>query len=666
MAEAEDVIVDAARHATVYARSLWRRHRPAPQGFRELELADVAQRIELLLSAVFGAGFALRVAQPPAPRTLLETLFTRKRGPVANQALPATDGVSLWLPRRTGLQDPQAALERFRTLALIQAMRAERGSARFVPLRASRLAQSIYLVLEAAAADHELVRRLPGVAASVAALRSTAVADRPALSTFPADRRPLEAWLRGMVARPGTPEDLRQAALGIEAVLLAEGCSREARVLEDLWIGRLLAPSQASRHAANGTEALSGEDDPDAPAAGSARLARTPEVREGEPDEDDGEPGPWMVQTAQPHESAEDPMGLTRPTDRDAETAAEDFAESVADLPQARLVAAPGKPREYLLSEDMPQAARHGHADDPQDATRALLSYPEWDWRSRAYRHPGATVHLLAPRVGDDAWVTRTLDAHRAMLGTIRRRFEMLRAQRVRVHRQLDGEEIDLDAAVEAHAEYRAGLPRSQRIYQSTRPARRDLAVLLLIDVSGSTDAWVAGGRRVIDVEKEALLLVCLALEGMAQPYAVQAFSGDGPQRVTVRELKAFDEPYSGEVARRVAALEPERYTRAGAAIRHASAGLMRQAARHRLLLLLSDGKPNDVDDYEGRYGLEDMRQAVTEARLQGINAFCLTIDRQAAAYLPKVFGLRQYALLKEPTALPAALLDWMRRLVTS
>jgi nitric oxide reductase NorD protein len=192
------------------------------------------------------------------------------------------------------------------------------------------------------------------------------------------------------------------------------------------------------------------------------------------------------------------------------------------------------------------------------------------------------------------------------------------------------------------------------------------MAIMLLIDVSGSTDSWLSCHRRVIDVEREALLLVCLALESLGEPYSVLAFSGEGPQRVMIRTLKAFDERYSDEVGRRIAALEPERYTRAGAALRHASTLLMREAATHRLLLLLSDGKPNDVDQYEGRYGVEDMRQAVTEAKLQGIYPFCLTIDRQAANYLPAVFGSRQYALLHRPELLPSVLLDWIRRLVSA
>src|SRR5690606_34038749 len=160
--------------------------------------------------------------------------------------------------------------------------------------------------------------------------------------------------------------------------------------------------------------------------------------------------------------------------------------------------------------------------------------------------------------------------------------------------------------------------------------------------------------------------LVCVALEAMGERYTVQAFSGEGPGAVTVRSVKGFDERHGETVARRIAALEPERYTRVGAALRHVSAMLMREPARHRLLLLLSDGKPNDIDQYEGRYGVEDMRQAVLEAKLQGIHPFCLTVDRTAASYLNGVFGATQYALLQRPELLPIALVDWIRRLASS
>jgi nitric oxide reductase NorD protein len=250
------------------------------------------------------------------------------------------------------------------------------------------------------------------------------------------------------------------------------------------------------------------------------------------------------------------------------------------------------------------------------------------------------------------------------MCEDIRRRFEILRAARLRTRKQPDGDDIDIDACVEARADFNAGLPMAQGLYQSTRLTRRDMAITLLIDISGSTDSWISEQRRIIDVEREALLLVCHALQALREPYSVLAFSGEGPGNVIVREIKTFDEPFSDTVACRIVALEPEHYTRAGAALRHATARLVQHTARHRLLLMLSDGKPNDNDEYDGRYGAEDMRQSVTEARLQGIFPFCLTIDRHAAGYLPRVFGANHYAMLHKPELLPGVLLEWMRRLI--
>ena len=227
-----------------------------------------------------------------------------------------------------------------------------------------------------------------------------------------------------------------------------------------------------------------------------------------------------------------------------------------------------------------------------------------------------------------------------------------------------DGDDIDLDACVEARADLLAGGFLREALYETRRPGRRSIALSLLVDASGSTDGWIGGRHRVIDVEREALLLVSMALQTLGEPFAVMAFSGEGPHGVTLRVLKDFGEDFNNEIALRVAALEPERYTRAGAAIRHATAMLMRQNAEYRLLMLLSDGKPNDADCYDGRYGVEDMRQSVIEARLQGIFPFCLTIDRQAPSYLPKVFGAHHYALLSTPERLPGVLLDWTRRLL--
>jgi nitric oxide reductase NorD protein len=663
MPEAEDVLTDAARHATIFARDLWRRHRPA-HAPAMLQLADVAQRLELLAVGVFGSSAPIRTAQPPAPPTLLHTWFRRKERPWQPQALPATDGRTIWLPRALPID---GALERYRGLVLQQAMRIARGSAMHVEAAAAPLVRDIYLLLEAVSADAALVRMLPGMAATLNALRRHALAQRPALERFSPERRPLEMLVRDLLRT-----DCRETSATLAPTDSAAASWRQAGrmaeahrdlttlrnpLFKDDWTGELRpAPALTTAPAAD-----PGDDDA---SVRSARLARRPEVRDAVDDEDGQQQGAWMVQTTQPQEHAEDPAGAQRPADRDQTTAAEEFADSLSELPQARLVATPERAKEVLLSDDPPPArTRRGAPALPVAGT--CIAYPEWDYGRAAYREPGALVHLLPPRLGPAQWVADTLAAHRAMGDAIRRRFDMLRAHRVRLRKQLDGEEIDLDAWIDSRADFIAGQPQAQALYQSTRALRRDMAIALLIDVSGSTDGWISAHRRVIDVEREALLLVCIALDGMREPFAVQAFSGEGPGRVTLRAIKDFQEPYGDDVARRIAALEPEHYTRAGAAIRHVTTLLMGQPARHRLLLLLSDGKPNDIDAYEGRYGVEDMRQAVTEAKLQGVYPFCLTIDRQAAAYLPQVFGANQYALLPKPELLPTALLDWLRRLAS-
>lgn len=668
MAEPEELISDAARHATIFARNLWRRHRLPAREPVAIALADVAPRIDLLITAIFGVSYPLRTAQLPARVTMLTHLFRRNSLPGNSRAIPATDGIRLWLPADLQLTDRMHALQRYRIMALQQAMRAHRGSASLIDDHWSQVLADVYLLLEAHAADTALAALLPGVRHELDLERRNALAARPPLSAFSRDRRPLERFARRLMSGEYEPVGAPFAASPAQSLLHArriiESLARAGPLFKDCWTGELRMP-YAQDTPLSAIDSRTEEED--APLPRSARLTRRPEVRKPRDGEDDGanQPGPWMIQADEPHMHAEDPMGLQRPVDRDESIGADEYGELLSELSGARLVATPGRPREVLLSDDPPAAtARYAVQDGFRDDAR--IRYPEWDYRIQAYREPGATVRVLPTHAGERKWMDATLAEHRAMLDSIRRRFEMLRARRVTLRRRCDGDEIDLEAFIEGHADFRAGGPMPEALYRMRRCLDRDMAITLLIDVSGSTDGWIAAGRRVIDVEREALLLVCIALEGMGEPYSVLAFSGEGPQAVSVRQIKRFDERYGDDVALRIGALEPERYTRAGAAIRHATAQLMRESAPHRLLLLLSDGKPNDVDEYEGRYGVEDMRQAVIEARLQGIFPFCLTIDRQAAGYLPRIFGANQYALLPKPELLPAVLLDWMRRLASA
>lgn len=670
MAEAEDVLVDAARHGTVFIRDLWQRHRGQEPDHR-LTLADLAPRLDLLLSAVYGTHFALRVALAPALPTLLDRLFRRNRFPRHLAPIPATDGASIWLPDVPGIADRDAAGGLLRAMALHQARRALRGGARQVMALQDPLLRDLVLLYEARGAEADIARELPGMIPALMQLRQVALQRRPPVSAFTTARRPLEGLLREMLAEPvegarstcaSLPASLAAARTRLAAWQLPPAARRRlgpTPLLRDWWTGEFRADGKAVVE-----QAADVEGDDDAPPVRSARMPRRPEQRDADDDEDGvGESGAWMVQQDHPHEIAEDPFGLQRPVDRDEQTSAEEFGDMLSELSAARMISSPQRAREVLLSDD-PPASGMVLAFGERARDGDCVCYPEWDCTRETYRERGVTLRLLAPQAGPPAWVDAVLARHRSLLAGIRRQFEMLRARRVRLRRQADGDDIDLDALVHSHADLRAGGAHNDTLYEARRPGQRSIAILLLIDVSGSTDGWIGGQRRVIDVEREALLLVCIALQELGEPYAVQAFSGEGPHGVTVRTLKGFDEHYGRDVALRIAALEPERYTRTGAALRHATAQLMAQAAQHRLLLLLSDGKPNDADRYDGHYGVEDTRQAVNEARLQGVFPFCLTIDRQAPSYMPQVFGANSYALLQSPQRLPVVLLDWMRRLI--
>jgi nitric oxide reductase NorD protein len=669
MAEGEDVIVDVARHATNYAQALWRRRAQREQDDVP-SLAQLAPRLALLVRAASGRTLPLRASSLPTPPTLLARLFRRADGARWTSALPATDGTSIWLPATLGPISPDAALARYRVMALQQATRVTRGSVGLSPGRSDALLDDLYLLFEAVAADADLVRALPGMAVQLRMLRALTLATRPPADGLTPQLRALETLFRrecSAVEVNGAatkPSDSRAKAAQLSADFRREFQGRgfgAHPLFRDLWLGELRAPPVAPK-TCEGSAANQGEEPK---AVRTGRLLRRPQVRQDDENEDQASPGAWMVQTSKPEEKAEDPHGLQRPTDRDDATAADELADALSELPEARLVSTASRPLEVLVSEDEPEASIKQVLRGTGRSGEAL-TYPEWDYRIGAY-HPGAaTVHVVACEGGTQSWVEQTLDRHRSILQQIRRQFELLRARRSRLRKQVDGDEIDLEAYLESKSDFMAGLPLTQRLYQTERRVHRDLAIVLLVDVSGSTDSWVVGHRRIIDVEREALLLVCLALEGLMQPYAVQAFSGEGPERVTIRDVKGFDEGFAMPIARRISSLEPEQYTRVGAAIRHATAMLMRQPAQHRLLLLLSDGKPNDMDEYNGRYGVEDFRQAVAEAKLQGVDPFCLTIDRQGAAYLPFVFGAGHYALLTEPERLPVVLLDWVRRLVAS
>ncbi|MDO7895861.1 nitric oxide reductase activation protein NorD [Pseudomonas citrulli] len=285
---------------------------------------------------------------------------------------------------------------------------------------------------------------------------------------------------------------------------------------------------------------------------------------------------------------------------------------------------------------------------------------PEWDYRKQHLQADFVRVQTFVPR---DCQAQPLPARLRPSALRLRRQFEHLRNDRQWLRQQTQGAELDLQAWLDFHVERQHGPCSERGLFMEQRQTRRDLACLLLADLSMSTDAHLNDEHRVIEVIRDSLLLFGETLAVLGDDFALYGFSSLRRQQVRLHELKAFNQRYDDQTRGRILALKPGYYTRMGAAIRQATQRLAGCKRRRRLLLLLSDGKPNDLDLYEGRYGVEDTRQAVLEARRQGLTPFCITIDREAGDYLPYMFGANGYTLIRQPEQLPLRLPQLYRQL---
>ena len=667
MSEPEELILEGAHFATRVARQAWRRY-GMPAADRTIPLATVRSRLEMFLTALVRAPMSVVPIEPPAPASWLARLA---RGPSRRRpgALPrsGTDGRQVCLPAALppvscGLD----ALALYRLLAVEQAVRMVRGTAPAWAHLDSGETRDWFLLAEAATVDRWIAREVRGLVPELIAARASARAGRTSRRGSAGDSavaRHVDALLAADPLTPpfamdidGSPEQ----SLDWARTQRARSHGRRYRGVSLPWYwGEILEPHRLLAPATPCESEEAGSAMPGKPRV--AEMRRRPRVREAAEDEDDSHAGTWVIRADEPQESVEDPFGLQRPADRDADADPEGLADALSDLPEARMVRTAAPARELLRSGD---AFERVPGQTPAAPARRGLVYPEWDHRLRAYRPEGAIVREPDAPLGDTAWVDAAKQRHTRLGRRVRTRFERLRPRYVRLDRQADGSEPDIAAWVGAVADARAGVPMDGRVYLERRPSRRELAVALLADVSASTDAWVTDTRRIVDVEKEALLVVCEALDALGDRYGIFAFSGESADEVAVLTLKGFDESRSLAVERRIAALDADRYTRAGTAIRHVTAALGREQTTRRLLLILSDGKPNDVDVYEGSYGVEDTRQAVAEARRQGVTVFCLTVDREAPRYAGRIFGRSGFAVLRRVDELPAMMVDVLRCLV--
>lgn len=326
--------------------------------------------------------------------------------------------------------------------------------------------------------------------------------------------------------------------------------------------------------------------------------------------------------------------------------------QDLGEIPPDYLVA--GGDGTYVRDRPMrdPAAIWKGVYDE-----EGALFYNEWDYRRQHYRKNWCVLREFDVHPANEPFVERTLEKYRGLVAHLRKTFEALRGEDKLLRRQNNGDDIDLDATIEAYADMRHGMEMSEGIFVSRQKLDRNVAVMFMIDMSGSTKGWVN------EAERESLVLLCEALEILGDRYAIYGFSGMTRKRCELFRVKGFAEPYANTVKARISGIRPQDYTRMGVIIRHLSRLLNEVDARTKLLLTLSDGKPDDYDGYGGDYGIEDTRQALIEAKQLGIHPFCITIDTEARDYLPHMYGPVNYTLVDKVNKLPLKVADIYRRL---
>ena len=579
-----------------------------------VHLPDVQRAIGMLFRAG-GGGHAVRVA--PATRV-------RSGGPRGWLERVAGSGTHA----ATGRLEPEA-LSLPPTVAVFDDAALNRSLYLWLAAMAATIEPSGNWIGDNARAATAVLLRFPGLAGRYRALLLAQRGLRPAVSR-----------LKGRAAQA---EALVQRALSFSSLSLSSSTPRLVEPTDDgdvvfphevapvwLWLDAGGAPSEAVAR-----------PDPVQPGSEFRKPAVSdPSRRRAQSVTDDRDKAPLMLFfRAESVLSWGEFIKVNRASDDDPDENAGGVAndmDMLAIAPDGQSAASRVK-----FDLDLPSAAADDWPLGPG------LHLPEWDHRRNALiaDHCALQTYVAKPASPYQPPPALKATAHR-----VRRRLEILRAGTGRARGQSEGDDIDLDAWVRHRVEA-LGHPTSEAppVFMRRVRTERSLATLLLADLSLSTDAYATQTARVIDVIREALYVFGEALSAGGDPFEMLGFSSVRRHKVRIQHLKGFAEPWSATVRDRVGAIKPGYYTRMGAAIRLATQRLSQRPERQRLMLILTDGKPNDLDVYEGRYGLEDTRHAVQAARAAGLIPFCITIDESAHDYLPMLFGQQGYALVHRP-----------------
>ncbi|MDR9498143.1 MAG: VWA domain-containing protein [Hydrogenovibrio sp.] len=284
--------------------------------------------------------------------------------------------------------------------------------------------------------------------------------------------------------------------------------------------------------------------------------------------------------------------------------------------------------------------------------------YHEWDYRVQLARPSWVTLYEHRAQKGDPMLYDEILDKNKGIAHRIRQIVDKLQSVGLqRIRRIEDGDELDLNACVEAITSLRMGQEPDPRITMKNVIRSREVSVVILLDLSESTNEYVAGeDKTVLDVTREAAILVSHAINGIGDQFAVHGFASDGRHDVQYTRFKQFEEPFDADVKAKLAGMQGGLSTRMGAAMRHAGHYLDQQPSKQKLLLTITDGEPSDIDEQDTQYLKQDAKKAVDELGARGIYSYCLTIDQFADKYVQHIFGHNRYAIVDNVMRLPEKL----------
>ena len=601
----------------------------SPQHFPDAAVTFAEMRTSLVvLFRALGGGVSVEIGEAPAVRSGHRLGVLRRIGTEAEMLhLPRFDGARLGLP---------PVIDLFPTFAL------NRACYRWL-IALTALVRLPEAQLDPLATDLAAITALTEAAGKVAVLCPGLVLDYRELAVWTLSRRPRITALHGLEAM--VEQHIQDALLGTphDRALQVGEAGRGYRTYAPvaIWPVFRMPAAQGALCAP--------EDVSDGPPADAATTRRKLGFRRDLKETNRGDP--FIMYRLEAILSWIESMNLNRMTDDDDDENAQKAADDQDNI--------------TLSKHDRKTATRlRLHLDlSPADADHERLAegvlYPEWDYRTRSYLPDHCRV--LEAEAKPDPEHAFVLDQNR--LTRVRRQFEALRPKRILHKAQMEGPDLDIDALVAARVEVRASGRASDRIYQDLRATERDLSVAFLLDISRSTEAAVCE-TCVIDVAREGLSALAGGIDAAGDRLGIWAFSSLRCDRVFISRCKGFHEPMSPRVTERICGLKPGHYTRLGAAIRHVSAQLAEESATRKLLIVITDGKPNDLDHYEGMHGIEDSHMAVREARRLGQAVYGVVIDEDGQDWFARIFGRGGFTLMPNPGRLLRALPEIYRTLI--